>query len=58
MQNILNLDSLVNKKAVSHNNKEGSRGHTCIAHKYIEPLITRPLFFRETNHHNKALLKP
>lgn len=26
MQNILNLDSLVNKKAVSHNNKEGSRG--------------------------------
>lgn len=42
MQNILNLDSLVNKKAVSPNNKEGSRGHTCIAHEYIEPLITRP----------------
>lgn len=45
MQNILNLDSLVNKKAVSHNNKEGSRGHICIAHKYIDPLITRQLFF-------------
>lgn len=47
MQNILNLDSLVNKKnpAVSQNNKEGSRGHTCIAHEYIDPLITRPLFF-------------
>lgn len=45
LRNILNLDSLVNKKAVSHNNKEGSRGHTIIAHEYIDPLITKPLLF-------------